>query len=343
MVNVYNADDILKVKKCGDLFTNNSDTMKKEYRLLVKMWHPDVNKDVSANLVMRHITELYEQGDTLIKKHEWEISNQVIFLTDDNKNITINFQVEKSFELGKYFVCSDKVVYVIDMNQKSYVDNATNIINSFEFADDKMESEMQKFLPKITNYHITKDNKYILVEIAKTSDMLPLSEILTHYMGNIPHSHVAWIISRLNNILCYLQWSGMALNGISLDTCFISPMYHTVVVYGGWWYAKPLGEKLSSVSLDVYTAMPFSAKSKKISCMLTDIECVKSLGKLLLGCKSGYGIEKEAPIPFAKYLSKTNSKTNFENYDEWTKVLMDSYGERKFVKMNVDENELYSC
>jgi len=342
MINVYNAEDILAVKKVGDLFANDVNSLKKDYRLLVKIWHPDVNSDKQAGSVMNYINTLYEHANLLIKNNQWEVSNQAQYISNKDEVISINFQLEKNFELGKYYVCSNKVVYVIDKSKENLANNAVKMMASFSFADDEMEREIRKLLPKVIHYYLTKDGKYVIIEIEKTNDLLPLSEILKHYNGIIPHKHVAWIMSRLNNLICYLQWSGLAHNGISLDTCFISPMYHSVVVYGGWWYARPLGESLKATSKDVYDIIPFSVKNKKVSSILTDIESVKALGRQLLGDRSGYRMDNTTPKSFTDFLSKTNAKNGFENYNNWSKVLHESYGVRKFIPMEINENELYT-
>lgn len=49
------AEEIIKANKCGDLFENDIDSIKSEYRALAKLYHPDVNKSKEASEIFAKI------------------------------------------------------------------------------------------------------------------------------------------------------------------------------------------------------------------------------------------------------------------------------------------------
>lgn len=341
MINIHNADSILGVTMVGDLFTNNSNIIDAEYKDLAKIWHPDNNKDPKASDVFAHIGELYQKALDLLSAGKWEKKNYIQLQKKDGKKIDINYLRKQPFELGTTYICNRHIIYVFDNEHKLFYDNALSNISNFKFANENMEKEISRFLPSIFTLYETVDNKYCYV-INKTEDVYSLIDVLNYYNGNIPDRHVAWIMTRLNNLLCYLDYSGLSHNGININNCFISPEYHSIMLYGGWWYTRKQGEKLIGTSKEIFDVMPLSIKSTKNASIITDLESVKLIGRTLLGDRIGTQLQnKGVPASFASWLCNGSSKSALEEAKKWDNALQKSYGQRKFIKMDILKNQIY--
>ena len=343
-VNIDNSNKILSLTKCGDLFTNNKDIAKKEYRELCWTWFPDNLSNDKKSLgeeVSKKINQLYEEAKKCFATNKWEISNVLFFNDIDNKKYSITYLKDISNEMGITYIGETSLTYVIEKSKEKYYNAYIENINNLKFADDNMKIEFQRLLPKI--YKNTKDDRgnYCIV-LQKTSDVFCLRDILNYYNNKIPHNHVAWIISRLMNLLCFLEFNHLSHNGITIDNCYISPKYHTIMIYGGWWYAKEIGTKMLGTTKEIYDVMPLLNKNTKISNISTDIESVKLIGRILLGNKSVVSLDNEIPKAFRDWLSNGSKKSAFIEFDMWTKALFNSYGKRSFKEMEINKTNIYN-
>ena len=89
---------------------------------------------------------------------------------------------------------------------------------------------------------------------------------------------------------------------------------------------------------DIFSVMSVTAKGNKKSSYLTDLESVKLLGRQLLGKTNCRKLALDSTIPkaFVNFLVSGSSNDAYKEYAKWDKALTDSYGARKFIKMEVD-------
>lgn len=331
-----NAKEILCITSPGDLFSScNANQCKIEYRKLSKEWHPDTNADAQAAEVFHHITKLYHSALDLIKKGEWERKNFISFKIKNGKTIQLSYLASSSFELGMMYVSKLHIVYIIRNQYKKYFDNAVNILQNFQYRDENIKQNFERLMPKIIRHSELENGDYCLV-LQKNANVYPLTNIFHYYSGSIPDKHVAWIISRLNNILCFLNFSGYTHNGIVMSNCFICPESHDILLFGGWWYATKINHKMIGAPKKVFDILPLKSKHSKLSSVITDNESVKMLGKELLGKKD------TAPKDFHDWLDSAYSKSPLDQFEQWSKALDRSYGVRKFIKMEIQEDKIYT-
>lgn len=330
-----NADFILNVSKAGDLFSNDVKKIKKEYKYMMKIWHPDINTDKKASVVFHKINILYQEALELMKNQKWEKISFLQLQAIDGKMIQINFLTCDSFELGKLYVCNEKVIYLFDKDKKIYYQNMIRKINRLVFFDRQMEKEIKRFLPEIIENCQLKSGEFY-VAVKKAENVFYLFDIIQYYEGKIDDRHVAWIMSRLLNLACYFELTGIVHNGMSLKNCFISPQDHSLFLYGGFWYTSEKKEKMIGVSKEIFDVMPLSTKSTGYSTSMTDLEAIKLIGRTLLE-KS-----ENIPLPFQKWLDSGSKNSAIEEMKKWDSTILKSYGERKFVKMDISKEVLYS-
>ena len=206
-----------------------------------------------------------------------------------------------------------------------------------------MKDRMRYFYPSI--YRTLKVNDGILVLVDKNIRLIRLRDLLEYYHGKVPHRHVAWIISSLLNLACFIEYNKLTHNGITLDSYFIDPTDHNGLLAGGWWFATNDSCSLIGVSREVYNVMPKRAKLDRIGCIETDLESIKLIGRELLGDKYGMDFKNRDPdIPesIISYLNSPVCKSALEEYKTWDAVLDNAYGERKFIEMTVRSDDIYN-
>ncbi|MDP4090962.1 MAG: J domain-containing protein, partial [Bacillota bacterium] len=106
----FSAEDILMMSKPGELFSDDPDIMRKEYKELAKAWHPDLNDAVSeANEVMTKINLLYLQCVNSIKTGRWEKPGFIKLFDKAGKAYEIRYLNSESFELGTMYIANSIV------------------------------------------------------------------------------------------------------------------------------------------------------------------------------------------------------------------------------------------
>ena len=330
------ATEILSVTKCGDLFPYGEEEVKSKYKELVKKWHPDTNSNPDALNVFTKITELYDKALELLKNGQWEKTNYILISKADGKKIALNYDTYFDFELGTCYVTKTKIVYILGEDKKKYYNNAMQRINNLRYKDKKMEDDLSRFFPKIYQTFKTNNGEYVIV-LDKTEDIYPLKKVYEYFGERIEDRHVAWIISRLCNLTCYLKFSGLVHNGININNCFVSPKDHSILLIGGWWYTTKEDERMIGTTKDIFSIMSVSSKESKKSSSLTDLESVKLLGRRLLGetnCRK-LSLDNSIPKPFINFLTGGSCNNPYEEFTKWDRALEDSYGKRKFINMEI--------
>ena len=81
--------------------------------------------------------------------------------------------------------------------------------------------------------------------------------------------------------------------------------------------------------------MPIKNKTEKISLHTTDMESIRQLAKKCL-----VNIDT-TPKAFVEWLNNGSEENSIKEFENWNKTLDKSYGERKFVQLNILKNEIY--
>lgn len=330
------VDDVLKAMSVDDVFTNNPSILKAEYREYLKMFHPDFhNGEMTYQEATSKIVMLYEKATDLIARGAWEESNKIRLSKPNGKTLVVSYLKEYSFELGKMYLCNNHIVYVIPRQHKKYYDNYVTSIR-FSCPRDMMQS-IDYALPHIVQNFENNDECVIIIK--REYGCVPLSEVWSNFNGRIPIKHTAWMISRLLNLACFLSYNNIVHNGIDINSCFVDIARHGIMLYGGWWYTRPVDTKMIGVSSEVYDVMPPSAKRNKKSKKSTDMECVKMLGIKLLGCTSKIS-DATVPSQIMTWLRTGSGEYPPTEMKRWEMSLEAAFGKRTFTKMNPEMGKI---
>lgn len=319
----------------GDL-----DSCKAEFQILAKRWHPD--RESGSADVMAHINQLYDNAKEHIAKGVWRTPNVFEITTTDRHTYRMRYHVARPFELGDVYIGSHLVAYYIRKDFEDLATSADHIIHRLRFASDAMRAEVIRYLPSWKGAYETADGRVVVLQ--KSPDHLPLRDVLTHLGGRLDPRHVAWVMSRLCNLACYLEWAEIVHGDISIDNYFISPSGHVGSLIGGWWYARYAGTKLVALPRRTMDTISTKVLAAKIADFSIDLEMVRATGRELLGDPAGSRLQtmSDVPRPFANWLRLPPAGTAVATYKDWyDKVVLDSFGPRKFVELNVSAGDIF--
>ena len=335
-----NVETILKIQKPELLFTK--DNIKAQFHDLALKWHPDHCDHPKSSDVFSHIKHLYDAGLDKIKKGYWNAFGFLEVKSVAGKLYNIRYKIEIPFELGVMYVSDTVVVYKLrkefESLHKSFIDNVAGL----KYSSDKMKAEFSKYLPNIITHFETVDG-YCTV-LKKTKDVLPLSVALKYFNGSVDPKGVAWIISSMLNLHCFLQFNGLVHNNINLNTYFVSPENHSGLLLGGWWYTAGMGEPLKSVPTKTYEYMSVKSKTNKTADKMVDGELIRSVARTMLGDETGMSLLTKYKVPkdMAMWLRLSGNKSAVNDYRTWrNEILPFAFGERKFTPMDVDITDAY--
>jgi hypothetical protein len=206
-----------------------------------------------------------------------------------------------------------------------------------------MRAEVARYLPEPVSAFKTSGTAVLVVK--KSAKHVLLRDLLEHEGGTLAAEHVAWVISSLLNLACYLQHAGLTHNAISLDTYFVAPAEHSGALLGGWWYAAAHGARLTALPAPSLRLLPPDMLATKRADHRLDLDLIRSVGRALLGDESGasMGRASGAPAPLRHWLRLASSGDAVQEYDHWQRrVLIESFGARRFVSLHVSADAIYS-
>lgn len=338
-------EKILSAKLPGDLFSSPNN-MDREFKELSMLWHPDKHPD--NDQVMCKINIIRDLAKKQIELNIWEKTGSKHIKLLDGKSLYINYRLQRDTEFGQVFLCDSNIIYLVNNTCLDLYDNFIKKTNSFKFPSTKIKDDIEKSLPKVsTKFEL--ENKQKIIVVTKNDDLFSLKDIQTYYNENIPIRHVAWILSSLYNLSCYLSYAHIVHNAITLENYFICPRLHSGALLGGWFYACDRDSKMIGMNKEIFSILPFSVKNSKLASHLTDLESIKLIGRTLLGHKGvakmrfiSEDSKKEAtPKPMIDFLTSLSSNKSVDEYKSWGQVLKDSFGEKKFVEMSIEKDSFY--
>lgn len=337
-----NASQILAIPldEPERLFKDHNN-LKHELFALLKAWHPDVNKDPNASSVATHINALYARATVLAAKGSWQTPNLLILKGKDGRERRIAYRARRSFELGLLYIGETIATYVIDRKHENLVLSGLRAIGTIRYPDESFRRSLEQYFPKVEHYFETDDSFVICMR--KRKDEVLLSDLIVHLGGKMDPKHVAWVLSCLFNLASFLHISKMTVNGIEPQTVFVSTPTHSLSILGGWWYGANFGKPMTSLPPAVYRLAPRKLINAKKAVSFLDLESIRAIGRTALGDITGtsFRMNADIPKPMASFLILPSSYNAVQDYQAWSDTLKDSFGPRKFVKLEVTMDDVY--
>lgn len=311
----------------GDFFERDEIKIRQKYRETAKAIHPDVCLDPEASQAFEHLNRLYEQALRDIQCGTWTESN-VARLPGFGP---IRYRHSMRTEFGMRYVTDDRVIWLFD-GDKRY----KNL-----FSEGLRLIDWSRFSRKLSDGHkmqigtIERETDYA-ISITKDIDEYPLDLFLAAYKDKLDGRDLAWMISRMCDLACFLKVSDIVHNGLEPANLFINPKNHTISLLGGWQYAVKSGQKINGVSREIFDLMSSKARSTGIATSETDIESIRRmLQKIVQG-------KDDIPVPVMDWIVKESSEDALHEFVLWDAALEKAYGSRKFKVFSAEADKIYS-
>lgn len=311
------------------------------YRELVIRWHPDRNREPEAASVFSHIGALYQVAKKRASDGSWFPIGTYPFTGRDGKCFKIKYLARREFELGQMLIGRRLVTFIVDKAHEDMVIHGLRQIGTMRYPNEEFRKSLAPHMPCVVRSVET--TKSWVICVRKEPDEVLLADLIQHLGGQIPPKHVAWIISSLLNLACFLEVSGMTLNAMTPETVFVSPQKHAVSLYGGWWYAQGAGKLIRHLPPKVFPLASRKLREHKVASAELDVECIRAIGRACLGDASGGSLRSRAdvPAPFSQFLQLPSGRSALVEYEHWPKVLEASFGPRRFHKLEVTGEDVY--
>lgn len=162
-------------------------------------------------------------------------------------------------------------------------------------------NKLPETIPQFRGQYKLADGRYLLV-LNRGEDYYSLG-----MFGNLPYEHTAWVISRLENIACLLEYNEVVHGGLAIDAVFINPKTHQAALYGNWWLAGKMTD---------------ANKTK-------DLKGLREVAQKLLKPYNNI------PAMLKDFLKNSPAADAFSDFKLWDEVIEKGLGGRHFHKLNI--------
>lgn len=337
------AAEILKMSaaQATTLFPGDEREVKKRFSQLAMKWHPDHSDDPMAGPVLQKLMEL---KTVALKGGAANPALETLLKTADGKTFRLRYLKETLTEAGRTLIGTKTVSFIhapgfgdIGQEEKSRAEN-------LRFANDKMRKQMEILLPRMSRSETLADSGHVTV-MRRPGGSILLRDLINHHGGSIPQKHVAWIVSGMMNIVCYLEWAGLVHGAISPETLMIQPQRHSVHLLGGWGFATRIGTRPTALPGRTTELFPRIAVKGQTAAPEIDMTLVRGVALDCLGKTHGGQLLTERTVPkaFADWISLPPASRASADYEAWMAALVESFGPRRFENMPCTSAEVYGA
>ena len=331
------------------LFAEDAAAARAAFRRLAGRWHPDRCAEPQAAEVFQHLLGLNKAAAARRRSGLWHLPGRLEIRTRDGRRYRLRYLRRHTFELGEMYLCRRTLAFVTDAAHGDLFANAEKRIGGFRFATPEMRREAERYLPRVRKVLETAEARVLLLD--KPEDLILMRDLVDHLSGHLgghlgghlDGRQVAWVLSTLLSLACYLNYAGLVHAAIGPDSVFVSPRRHSGALLGGWWYALPSGARflaLPARSADLIDARSLALRTADPR---VDLTLIRALGHEILGDPSGarLAVEGRVPVAIANWLRMPSSGSAVEDYRSWQEALSAGYGARRFVELAVTPSDIY--
>ena len=255
-MNLRSEEQILNATVPSDIFTMDTDTIKRQYDEYIEHFKPEAYNTIRNFVITQKITILYRKAVNQLANNEG-ISEYNLLLTD-KEGQTLSYEADYVYDikLGKMYVTEENIIFLVERKYKKYYENYIAKTKKIPKLNKDVWERVQYSFPDVSKYFETAEGDYVII-VSKPCKIYPLREILNYFGGRLYHEHVAAILNRLYFFECYMDIVGMQHNGITLDNLFFAPGreieegeeftvddMRIVGVFGGWFFTTKANEKV---------------------------------------------------------------------------------------------------
>ncbi|MCQ2539264.1 MAG: TFIIB-type zinc ribbon-containing protein [Acetatifactor sp.] len=240
--------------------------------------------------------------DTYAAEQLWSYAETKSFQSDDGEAIEIKYLFTAVDDGIEMYMAKESVIYVFPAGRAKDAQKMLENIAKMQYPKADMKG-LANYVPSLIARFDLNDDGALLV-FKKSDNMYPLGAF-----GKLEYIHAAWVLSRLENLCCMLEFSNLCHGGITLEGIFIDPYTHEAALYGGWWKATP------------------ERNGSKV-----DLKSIRAVIDRLLGVD-----KKDVPKGFLDFLKSAPAMDAYTDFGEWDQVIETKMGGRHFHKLTLDQ------
>ena len=253
-------------------------------------------------------------GDEAKKKRDeslWENADTITFTTNEEQCIELKYLYSYSDKCADVYVTRRNIAFHFREGMNGKAEHMRKMVSSLDYpsADTRTLSD---FFPRVTGAFMLNDGT-LLVVINKREEEYPL-----RLFGKLGGRHIAWIISRLENLCCVLEYNSLVHPEIDVDTVYINPNNHTACLYCNWWNVEKKNMKGLSSS--------------------ANLTGLRNTAKALLETED---VTPDTPQALLDFINSSPKIDAYEDFAYWDDMLIKAFGERKFIKMDKEDSDIY--
>lgn len=230
----------------------------------------------------------------------WKMAECVQFTDADGTTINVNYIYRCEQDGVSVFAAKTGVIYVFPAGKKHLARKMLDNVAALKYPAADLKN-LKALVPMLRGVYDLKDGGEMLV-FGKGENVFPLA-----LFGNLPYEHVAWIVSRMENIACLFNYNDVTHNGIETDSLFINPKTHEAVLMGAWWRMTPVNTT-------------------------ADLKALRETAKKLLG--RDY---ESIPKMFKDFLDGKPAADAFSDFEKWDEVIEKGLGGRHFHTLSASK------
>ena len=243
----------------------------------------------------------------------WDNANVLTLATKEGQNIELRYLYSYSDKCADVYVTRRNIAFHFRAGENAKAENLRRMTSSLDYpsADTR---ELSDFFPRVTGAFVLEDNTTLVV-INKREEEYPL-----RLFGKLGGRHVAWILSRLENLCCVLEYNGLVHPEIDPDSIYINPNNHTACLYSGWW----------DVARKNTTGVGGHILSSE-----DNLNGIRRTADAILDRHT------DAPAALIEFIRSRPRIDAYEDFAYWDEVIIRAFGKRRFVKMETEDSDVY--
>jgi len=182
-------------------------------------------KNTRDNMLMSDRFTNDEAADTGDVLRLWNNGSTANFKTIKGVNISFDCYYSVILDDKEVYIGADKIAVVF--SNTFSLTNFTVNLSQIEYPSADIK-DLSRFLPNIIFKSALEDGRSIII-ISKTDNIYPL-----FLFENLKATTVAWIISRLENLGCLLEFNNMDFRALRAEDLYINPKTHELFILDGW-------------------------------------------------------------------------------------------------------------
>ncbi len=250
----------------------------------------------------------------------WKQAEQETFSCSDGRQINVASLHRYSDRVMTAYAARQSVIFRFEPGQTENADKYRRAVSMLDYPSADVRN-LSRFFPVISGgFSLTDDS--VLLAVKKSEDEYPL-----RLFGKLSGRHTAWLIGRMENLCCVLEYSSIVHPDFGIDTIYIDPYDHQASLYGGWWNA----------------VRNHTAVNGKVLTTRNNLTALRETAAQVLGFPNAAAAKEtdDIPKPFADFLKSEPESNAYDDFAKWDDVLIRSYGERKFITMDTDDEQIY--